>query len=45
MFISMSTIEDTYILCTTVLPAKSGSDVMVCLQLFSKTLTCTHHVS
>ena len=29
----------------TVLPAKSDSDVMFCLQLFSKTLTCTLHLS
>ena len=30
---------------TTALPAKSDSDVMFCLQLLSKTLTCTHHLS
>ena len=29
----------------TVLPAKSDSDVMFCLQLLSKTLTDTHHLS
>ena len=29
----------------TVLPAKSDSDVVFCLQLFSKTLTCTLHLS
>ena len=28
----------------TVMPAKSDSDVIFCLQLFSKTLTCTHHL-
>ena len=30
---------------TTVLPAKSDSDVVFCLQLLSKTLTCTLHLS
>ena len=29
----------------TVLPAKSDSDAMFCLQLLSKTLACTHHLS
>ena len=29
----------------TVLPAKSDSDVVFCLQLLSKTLTCTSHLS
>ena len=29
----------------TVLPAKSDSDVVFCLQLLSKTLTCTLHLS
>ena len=29
----------------TVLPAKSDSDVVFCLQLLSKTLTCTLHFS
>ena len=28
----------------TVRPAKSDSDAMLCLQLLSKTLTCTHHL-
>ena len=30
---------------TTVVPTKSDSDVLFCLQLLSKTLTCTHHLS
>ena len=30
---------------TTAMPAKSDSDVMLCLQLLSKTLTCRHHLS
>ena len=30
---------------TTVVPTKSDSDVVFCLQLLSKTLTCTHHLS
>ena len=30
---------------TTVVPAKSDSDVILCLQLLSKTLTCTLHLS
>ena len=30
---------------TTVLPAKSDSDVVFCLKLLSKTLTCTLHLS
>ena len=30
---------------TTVLPAKSDSDVIFCLQLLSKILTCTLHLS
>ena len=30
---------------STVLPAKSDSDGMFCLQLLSKTLTCTLHLS
>ena len=30
---------------TTVVPAKSDSDVVFCLQLLSKTLTCTLHLS
>ena len=29
----------------TVMPTKSDSDVMFCLQLLSKTLTCTLHLS
>ena len=29
----------------TVLPTKSGSDIMFCLPLSSKTLTCTIHLS
>ena len=29
----------------TVVPTKSDSDVMFCLQLLSKTLTCTLHLS
>ena len=29
----------------TVLPTKSDSDVILCLQLLSKTLTCTLHLS
>ena len=29
----------------TVLPAKNDSDVMFCLNLLSKTLTCTLHLS
>ena len=29
----------------TVVPSKSDSDVIFCLQLLSKTLTCTHHLS
>ena len=29
---------------STVLPAKSDSDVVFCLQLLSKTLTCTLHL-
>ena len=29
---------------STILPAKSDSDVMFCLQLLSKTLNCTHHL-
>ena len=28
----------------TVVPTKSDSDVIFCLQLLSKTLTCTHHL-
>ena len=30
---------------TTVVPTKSDSDVIFCLQLLSKTLTCTLHLS
>ena len=30
---------------TTVVPTNSGSDEMFCLQLLSKTLTCTLHLS
>ena len=30
---------------TTVVPAKSDSDVIFCLQLLSKTLACTLHLS
>ena len=30
---------------TTVLPAKSDSDVVFCLQLLRKSLTCTLHLS
>ena len=29
----------------TVMPTKSDSDVILCLQLLSKTLTCTLHLS
>ena len=29
----------------TVMPTKSDSDVVLCLQLLSKTLTCTLHLS
>ena len=29
---------------STVLPAKSDSDIVFCLQLLSKTLTCTLHL-
>ena len=29
----------------TIVPAKSDSDVVFCLQLLSKTLTCTLHLS
>ena len=29
----------------TVVPTKSDSDVIFCLQLFSRTLTCTFHLS
>ena len=28
-----------------VVPTKSNSGVILCLQLLSKTLTCTHHLS
>ena len=31
--------------CTTVVPTKSDSDAIFCLQLLSKTLTCTLHLS
>ena len=34
----------TVLICT-VLPVKSDSDVMFCLQLLSKTFTCTLHLS
>ena len=34
-----------FIMCITVLPAKNDSDVIFCLQLLSKTLTCTLHLS
>ena len=34
-----------YVLSYTALPAKSDSNVMFCLQLLSKTLTCTLHLS
>ena len=30
---------------TTVVPNKSDSDVILCLQLLSKTLTCTLHLT
>ena len=30
---------------TTVVPTKSDNDIIFCLQLFSKTLTCTPHSS
>ena len=30
---------------STIVPTKSDSDVVFCLQLLSKTLTCTHHFS
>ena len=33
--------EDT----TAVVPTKSDSDVILCIQLLSKTLTCTLHLS
>ena len=36
-------ISSIYVL--TALPAKSDSEAMPCLQLLSKTLTCTHHLS
>ena len=32
-------------MCFTVEPAKSDSDVVFCLQLLSKTLTCTFYLS
>ena len=32
------------VVSATVLPAKSDSDVIFCLQLLSKTLTCTLHM-
>ena len=32
-------------LCVTIVPTKSDSDVLFCLQLLSKTLTCTLHLS
>ena len=41
----LSYVNQYIVLDTAVLPAKSDSDVMFCLQLFSKTLTLTHHVS
>ena len=40
LFVSLC--SDLY--CT-VLPAKSDSDIMFCLQLLSKTLACTLHLS
>ena len=30
---------------STVVPTKSGSDIIFCLQLLSKTLTCIRHLS
>ena len=36
---------DNISLPPTVVPTKSDSDVILCLQLLSKTLTCTLHLS
>ena len=42
-FQSYNTIENTNV--TTVVPTKSDSDTILCLQLLSKTLTRTLHLS
>ena len=34
-----------HLLITTVVPANSDSDVILCLHMLSKTLTCTLHLS
>ena len=35
----------TLLYSPTVVPTKSDSDVIVCLQLLNQILTCTHHLS
>ena len=40
-----SDVQFTFMLSFTVVPTKSDSDVMFCLQLLSKTLTCSLHLS
>ena len=42
-FQSYNTIENTNV--STVVPTKSDSDTILCLQLLSKTLTCRLHLS
>ena len=42
-FQSYNTIENTNVI--TVVPTKSDSDTILCLQLLSKILTCTLHLS
>ena len=41
----MAMVNQLSLLTYTVLPDKSDSDVGFCLQLLSKTLTCTLHLS
>ena len=44
LFISKQT-ANAYMVLPSVVPTKSDSDVILCLQLLSKTLTCTLYLS